>query len=435
VRSRLLALAAFAAAPLSAQVATDTGAHPIQLSEAIQLAVKNNPATVAARGNLLTSEAGVHSAWSAFIPSLTVNTSSSSLSPATSRVNTTTGQLISGKWQTTQGFNFALDLFDGGRRLFDISQARANLGAAVAGENAQNWQIAYLVKQQYYAVLAAIEERRDAQAALDQATQQMKMSVLMVQAKTAIKSDSLRSLIQVGNAQLGILTANNDLQTANAALTRLVATKVTVTAVADDTLGEPQLKADSAQIAQLALQGPAVQQAAASLQAAQSGAQAARSAWFPTISMSYGRNRVAADSEFSFSPGNYSYSGQLRFSASYPIFNQWQRESSIVSADVASMNADAALRDAKFAAQQSLVQYLGALQTAQEQITIQLVSVAAAEEDLRVQQQRYQLGAGTILDALTSQTTLNQARFSLIQARFNYRVAKAQLEALIGREL
>jgi outer membrane protein TolC len=52
-----------------------------------------------------------------------------------------------------------------------------------------------------------------------------------------------------------------------------------------------------------------------------------------------------------------------------------------------------------------------------------------------VQQQRYQLGAGTILDALTSQTTLNQARLSLIQARFNYRVAKAQLEALVGREL
>jgi outer membrane protein len=151
--------------------------------------------------------------------------------------------------------------------------------------------------------------------------------------------------------------------------------------------------------------------------------------------MSYGRNRVAADSVFSFSPSDYSYSGQLRFSASFPIFNQWQRESSIVAADVTAMIADATLRDTKFAAQQSLVQYLGALQTAQEQIRIQLVSVAAAEEDLRVQQQRYQLGAGTILDALTSQTTLNQARFLLIQARFNYRVAKAQLEALIGREL
>jgi outer membrane protein len=301
--------------------------------------------------------------------------------------------------------------------------------------NAQNWQIAYLVKEQYYLVLASLEAQRAAQAAVDQAQQQMKVSVLMVKAQTATKSDSLRSLVQVGNARLGLLTAENQLETANATLTRLVAAKVTVTAVADDTLGEPSFKEDSAQIAALALDGPAVRQANANLIVAEGSAKAARSVWWPTIAMSYGRNRVGADSQFTLTPDNYSYSGQFRFSISYPIFNQYQREASIVSADVATMNADATLRDAKFAAQESLVQYLGLLHTAQEQIAIQIVSVAAAEEDLRVQQQRYQLGASTILDALTSQTTLNQARLALIQARFNYRVAKAQLEALVGREL
>lgn len=435
MRLAALACAVMAAAPLTAQVAADTGAHPISLAQAIVLAQKNSPAAVQARGQTILGETSIRSAWSAFIPSLTVNTSSSALSPATSRVNTTTGQLISGKWQMTQGFSFALDLFDGFRRLNDLKVARASLGAAEAGVNAQNWQIAYLVKEQYYLVLASLEARRAAQAAVDQAQQQMKVSVLMVKAQTATKSDSLRSLVQVGNARLGLLTAENQLETANATLTRLVAAKVTVTAVADDTLGEPSFKEDSAQIAALALNGPAVRQASANLIVAQGTAKAARSVWWPTIAMSYGRNRVGADSEFTLSPDTYSYSGQLRFSISYPIFNQYQREASIVSADVATMNADATLRDAKFAAQQSLVQYLGLLHTAEEQIAIQLVSVAAAEEDLRVQQQRYQLGASTILDALTSQTTLNQARLALIQARFNYRVAKAQLEALVGREL
>jgi outer membrane protein len=81
------------------------------------------------------------------------------------------------------------------------------------------------------------------------------------------------------------------------------------------------------------------------------------------------------------------------------------------------------------------VQYLGALRTAQQQIAIQVAAVAAAEEDIRVQQQRYELGASTQLDVLTSQSQLVQARLSLIQARFNYRVAKAQLEALVGRTL
>ncbi len=41
----------------------------------------------------------------------------------------------------------------------------------------------------------------------------------------------------------------------------------------------------------------------------------------------------------------------------------------------------------------------------------------------------------TLLDVLTSQTQLDQARRDLIRARYDRRVAKAQLEALVGRDL
>ena len=98
-------------------------------------------------------------------------------------------------------------------------------------------------------------------------------------------------------------------------------------------------------------------------------------------------------------------------------------------------NAVATLRDAKLAQQQSLVQFLGAFRTAEQQVALQLATIDAAEEDLRVQQQRYTLGASVLLDVLTSQATLDQARAALIQARYNARIAKAQVEALVGRDL
>ena len=104
-------------------------------------------------------------------------------------------------------------------------------------------------------------------------------------------------------------------------------------------------------------------------------------------------------------------------------------------ADVAASNAEAVARDTRLQAQQLLVQNLSSLRTSQQQVTIQTATVAAAEEDLRVQQQRYNLGASTLLDVLTSQTTLNQAQAALNQARYNLRIARAQLAALIGREL
>ena len=43
-------------------------------------------------------------------------------------------------------------------------------------------------------------------------------------------------------------------------------------------------------------------------------------------------------------------------------------------------------------------------------------------------------GASTLLDVLTSQTQLTQARLGLVQARFAARTARAQLEALVGSE-
>ena len=130
---------------------------------------------------------------------------------------------------------------------------------------------------------------------------------------------------------------------------------------------------------------------------------------------------------------NYQYS--TSFSVNFPIFNGLGREENVVRARITEENAQANLRDARLNARQQMVQQLGTFRTAEARVQIQLASVVAGEEDLRVQQERYNLGASTLLDLLTSQTTLDQARQALIQARLDARTAKAQIEALIGRDL
>jgi outer membrane protein len=83
----------------------------------------------------------------------------------------------------------------------------------------------------------------------------------------------------------------------------------------------------------------------------------------------------------------------------------------------------------------ALTGFVADLQAARLQTEITGTSLQAAEEDLRVQQERYRLGAATILDVLTSQVTLNEAEVAAVNARFAYLTAKAQIEALIGRAL
>jgi len=356
----------------------------------------------------------------------------------TTRFNPQTGatEIIPAEpWTYSNGLSFNVDLFDGGRRFFEVGTARANVRASEAAETAQRFATALEVQQQYYAVLAAHESEAAARAQLEEARQELTVATARVAAGAATRSDSLRSVILVGNARLALLTAQTDLRNANLALTRLVASPALVTAAPSDTLDIAPVPLDSAALATLAAQGPTVRQAEAQLAAARAGVRSARSPYLPTVSAGYSRGGSGFDPRFGFGTEPFSYQGSLRLGLSYPLFNQFTREEGVVRARVSEETAEAQLRDARLAAQQQMVQALGTLLTALQQVEIQQASVQAAEEDLRVQRQRYQLGASTLLDQLASQSQLTQARAQLIQARYNARLARAQLEAAAGREL
>lgn len=416
-----------------AAVAAAQEPRPISLDEAVALAQRNAPLAVQARGQLRTSDANVRGAYAAFLPDVTVG-ATRSWQPDTRTFQP--GEPILDRdspWSSNANASLNLQLFDGGLRFFEVRRARAAQEAAEANDVNQSFQIALDVKEAFFDGLAARESEAAARAQLEQAELQMRTATARMAAGAATKSDSLRTAIQMGNAQLAIITAQNALRTAEATLTRLVATPFTVTP-APDSLAPQPVALDSARLEQLALNGPAIRQAEAQWQVARAAQKAARTSYFPTLNMSYSRAANGEDWQYGWGTP-YNYSTSVRFSVSYPLFNRLNREEQRVAADVQESNSEAALRDTRFAARQLLVQYLGALRTAEARIVIQRASVAAAEEDVRVQQQRYAVGASRLLDLLTSQTELNTSRAALIQARYDYRIAKAQLEALVGRSL
>jgi outer membrane protein len=427
-------LVAAALAAVGGQAPAADSLYPISLDEAVRLAQRNAPAAVQARGQVRTSNSAVRSAYGAFLPSVNF---SMGQTQSRGRRQGQEGTLVDYVARTSYstGFTSTLTLFEGGRRFAELSQSRADVGAAEANEVSQQFNIALQVKREYYNILAARESEAAARAQLEQAEQQLRAATARVRAGAATMSDSLRSVIQVGNARLALLTARNNVRDASAALTRLVASDVTVTANAADTLDLPQTPVDSVALLQLAERGPAVRQAEAQSRAARAGVRVARSSYLPSVDMTFRRAGSGFDPYYGIGPGSLEYSRTLSFGLNFPVFNNFAREDQIVRANVQEDVADAQLRDARLLARQNLIQQLGALRTAEERIRIQQASVAAALEDLRVQQQRYNLGASTLLDLLTSQTTLDNARAALIQARQDYRVARAQIEATIGRDL
>jgi outer membrane protein len=152
------------------------------------------------------------------------------------------------------------------------------------------------------------------------------------------------------------------------------------------------------------------------------------------VTGSYGQIPLPSQS-FDFGTGVSTLSTNMTFTLSYTLFDRLRREQSLVSARMAEDIADANLRDSRLAATQNLVSFLSSFRTAQEQISLQLLTIQSAEEALRVVQQRYNLGTAQLLEVLTAQTTLDTARAGLISARLSARTAKANIEALIGRDL
>lgn len=417
---------------------SDTAFHPIDLQHAIELAQANAPIAVQARGQTRMANAEVRQAYAAFLPNVSI--SAGQTQQTGSRIGPT-GTIVPftppHSWSYSTGLRGSLRLFDGGQRFYQISQSKADVNSAQANDVAQQFNLALQVKTQYYAILAARESEVAALAQLDQAEADMRAASARVHAGAATLSDSLRTVIEVGNARLALLTAQNNLRVASAALTRLVAAPYLVTAAQNDTLQQPLSAIDSAALVQFALRGPAVRVATAQLTAANAAVRTAKSVYLPTLDLTFSRGG-SGYAPYGTSVEDtrlYPYVNTYSFSLSYPLFNNYQREFTLTQARVSQTNADASMRDARLAAQQNLTQQLAALRAAQERIQIQQASVESAEEDLRVQQQRYALGASTLLDLLTSQTTLNQQRAALIQARQDYRIARAQIEAIIGRDL
>ena len=421
---------------LLAQGSDTLAARPIPLREAVALAEQNGLAAIQARGQTRAAASGVRAAKGALLPSATI--SLGQVNQSGERLDAQ-GRLVpylaTQPWTYSTGLNSTVNLFDGGRRWNEVKRSRYDVGAAEANEVTQKYSLALQVKTQYYAILAAREAEAAAQAQLQQAQEQLKTSIVRVRAGVATLSDSLRSVIAVGNGQLALITARNNVRVASAALTRLVGSESLVTAQPSDTLDRGLAPVDSAALASVLDEAPTVRQSEAQLASAQATVKSAKTPYLPSVDLSYSRSGNGFSNTYGVTGNPLAYTNNFNIRLSYTLFNNFQREDALTRAEVTADVVQAQVRDAKLAAQQTLVQQLAALRSAQQRIVIQQATLDASREDLRVQQQRYALGASTLLDVLTSQSTLDAARSALIQARQDVRVARAQLEALVGRDL
>jgi outer membrane protein len=428
-----------ASAVLSTPARCATTPRPLTLAEALGMAQRNDVTVVRAAGDARNAGAAVRSAWGAFLPNLSVSagTTRQLVGTGTTRIDNNGQVVIQSRqpWSSNLGASASLTIFDGGGRFFEMGRTRSSRVAAEVDAASARWQATLNTKQAFYNVQAARETQLAAAAQLDQARQQRVDAFARTHAKAATRSDSLRAEISVRNAQLAVTQADFDLSSANAALARAVGSLEPVTAAPSDSVAGTSLALNDSTLAALVEDAPVVRAARSVRDAAREARKGAWSAYLPAVVASWARSGTGAGDSPQWDPTTLSYTGSLRFGLTFPIFDQFGREQQLTQTAVALDDAEASLRDARLAARQALTDGLGGFREASERVASQAESVEAADEDLRVQRERYSLGGSTLLDVLSSQAALDQARRDMIRARYDQRVAKATLEALVGRDL
>ncbi len=419
-----------AAGPLAAQ------ARQVSLDEAIKLAESSQPRVIQAEANLTTANARLRTVKAAYLPNLSFSSSGSNFhASGPARLNPITNEVVPGGTSSSSlstNLSASVDLFTGFRRGADIGAARATTDAANASLVDARYQQRLTTTNAFFDALASRQLLAVRQASVRRAEEQLKISISKLSAGSATRSDSLRSRVTLGTAQLQLLQAQSQLATTEATLARTIGVTGRVQAEDDSAFYRVVPAADSAALRAEAVQrSPSVQAALASARSADAALRSARSGYWPTLSLN-GNTGWSGNSGTSYHLYNQR---QVSLQLSWNLFNRFSREQQIATqqanVDIAAANA----ADLGRSVETTLTGQIASLEAAHAGIGIAQTSVVAAEEDLRVVQERYRLGAATIVDVLTSQEALSQAEVDALSARFNYLRAKAQIEALLGRNL
>jgi outer membrane protein len=393
----------------------------LSLVDVVDLALRNNPATRASWAQARAAASLFGSAQGSYYPTVNGSATASRIqSPATLA-------RPAGK-RTEYAPSIALNylLLDFGGRSGSIERARQSLFAANLEHNAtlQNTvlqaQVAYFTYMATSALLTAERSAvAEAQANLTAAQRRNTVGLATIadvlQARTALSQEQLNLETTQGNLQaargslasaLG-LPANLPFELEPLPTTMPVG-KITqsVDSVINDALrNRPDLAAARAQAA-----------------AASAQVRVARSAELPSFTLGSNATRTYSTPR-TFAGPSYT----VALGLAIPVFNGFSHQYDVAAARA---QADAATAFAEQTRQQVITQVFVSyyvLQTAEQRVATADDLLVSAQQSVQVAAGRYREGVGSIIDLLTAQTALANARAQQVQSRWQWYTSLAQL--------
>jgi outer membrane protein len=393
----------------------------LTLAEVVDLGLRNNPATRVSWANARAAAAAYGSARGAYVPTIDGDVTATRLKTVASQGRSAVTQSV-----LSPSLNLSYLLFDFGGRSGNIGAARNALLAADFTHNATLQDVILQIQTayfQYVANRALLEAQRtttrEARANLAAAEERNRVGVATI-------ADVLQARTAASQAELAAQTTEGDLQTSRGALALSLGLPANLPYDIDSTAGQLPVAvlADSVDvlIAGAVEARPDLAAARAEFEASRSEISVARASRLPSLVL----NGVGGRTYTSSLPqggNNYTLSVGLQiplFAGFSRLFDQRQ---AAALADAARARADALGQQVVFEVFRSYY----ALQTAARRVRTADDLIASATQSSEVALGRYKAGVGSVLDLLSAQTALADARAQHVLVRLEWNTSLAQL--------
>ncbi len=154
--------------------------------------------------------------------------------------------------------------------------------------------------------------------------------------------------------------------------------------------------------------------------------------WYPTLSLSFVYQWVSNNNDFKFSEYQVFPYSMAGVTLSFPIFQGGARYYKQKQAKIAYDEMAYTMEDVRQQLGMQLQASIDQIRVSVEQITSTQDAVVLAEKGVTISQKRYEVGAGSSLELISSENALTQARLNHYQSIYNYIVAKNALDKVLG---
>jgi len=421
------------------------GKKVLTLNDCVKIALENNTAIKQAEYSAQSQSASVMQAYGIFLPNLNLNgnwnrtrrESDLTFIPGLGTVPFRTSQTLN-SFSTT--VSTSILLFNGFANFASLNRARSSYLSADYNLKRTMQTVVFQTQQLYLNVLRNKQLLKVAQDNLKRSQRQLERILEANRVGSVSLADVYKQEVQVGNDELQLIRAQANYDKAKADL--LVYLGLIPTDEYEFEDPSIQLEIDTTEFSALreriknldelisiALdRRPDYKSSISNLNSARSGVTVAMSGYMPTISASASYNLNS--NELKTLPNNRSLGWGI--SISFPIFDRLQLQTQVQQAKINVKNAEVQVEQVKRQITADVKKAILDIESAMKQLEVAQRQVKSAELDLKTAEEKYNIGAGTLLDLLIATANYTSAVSSQVNAVYDYIVAKAQLQYALG---